>query len=145
MICFGEDEKLVIAVLAVRGRSPDTFDNAEEEGNLPVSSRLRIRAFKSSNSSHTVEGAVVDRVDSVPSWRTRSVSNLGRSTASEKEPWREVREPERVEGRYVRVSEFGSRVSAGTLCESGDASRLEAPSRLRPRPEIDRGVAALSG
>lgn len=36
-------------------------------GSFPVNSNLWIRDFKSSNSSHTVDGAVVETVDSVPS------------------------------------------------------------------------------
>lgn len=72
-------------VAAVRGLSCAAPDMAawDEGGNLPVSSSLRIRDFKSSNSSQTVEGAVVDSVDSVPSTRALSISPRARSVASE--------------------------------------------------------------
>ena len=62
---FGDEDMVVAAVVAVRGRSAVDIAAAEETGNLPVNSNLRIRDFKSSNSSQTVEGAVVDIVDSV--------------------------------------------------------------------------------
>jgi len=53
---------------AVVGRCPDPFVCAvvEEVGSLPVSSRLLSRVFRVSSSSQTVEGAVVEAVDSVP-------------------------------------------------------------------------------
>ncbi len=70
-LCFGDDDTVVTVVVAVRGLSPKTPAIAapEDWGILPVSSSLRILDFMSSSSSHTVEGAVVDTVDSVPSAR----------------------------------------------------------------------------
>lgn len=65
---FGDDDILVMVVVAVCGRSFRTPDMAalEDLGSIPVSSSLRSRDFKLSNSSQTVDGAVVDTVDSVP-------------------------------------------------------------------------------
>ncbi len=67
--CFGEDDIVVTVVVAVRGRSRVALDTAaaDELGSCPVSSSLRILDLRSSNSSQTVEGAVVESVDSVPS------------------------------------------------------------------------------
>lgn len=58
-----------MVVVAVGGLSPDACDTAAPDvaGSFPVSSSFRIRDFRSSNSSQTVDGAVVDVVDSVPS------------------------------------------------------------------------------
>ena len=66
---FGDRELVVIVVVAVGGRSRTVLDIAafDEAGNIPVISSLRILDFMSSSSSQTVEGAVVDTVDSVPS------------------------------------------------------------------------------
>ena len=66
---LGEVEMVVIVVVAVGGRSPLIVDIAalDDFGNSPVSSSLRSLDFKSSSSSQTVDGAVVDTVDSVPS------------------------------------------------------------------------------
>lgn len=66
---FGDRELVVIVVVAVGGRSRKVLDIAplDEAGNTPVISSLRILDFMSSSSSQTVEGAVVDTVDSVPS------------------------------------------------------------------------------
>ena len=81
-LCFGEDDTVVTVVVAVGGLSPKALAIAapEDWGNLPVTSSLRILDFMSSSSSHTVEGAVVDTVDSVPSARgvcgTRSCSAI---------------------------------------------------------------------
>lgn len=99
---LGLDDISVKVVLAVAGRSPYTVDMAalEEEGRLPVSSILRMRDFKSSSSSQTVEGAVVDTVDSVPSPTPAStrddpgLSFRGEELYSEKE---ELIEPLRSE------------------------------------------------
>ena len=68
---LGDEEAVVMAVLAVGGRSPTAPEIAapEDAGILPVSSSLRIRLLRSSSSSHTVDGAVVDTVLSVPSLR----------------------------------------------------------------------------
>ena len=56
-------------VVAVLGLSPVAFEIAapDDVGIFPVSSIFFILDFKSSNSSHSVVGAVVDNVDSVPS------------------------------------------------------------------------------
>ena len=58
-----------MVVPAVGGRSPNALEIAafEEGGNFPVSSSCRILAFISSSSSQTVDAAVVETVDSVPS------------------------------------------------------------------------------
>ena len=68
-ILFGEPERVVALVVAVGGLSSDTLDMAapDVEGVLPVNSKRRIRDFKSSSSSQTVDGAAVEAVDSVPS------------------------------------------------------------------------------
>lgn len=60
-----EDIVVVAAVVAVFGRSDVDIAAAEDGGSFPVSSNFRIRDFKSSSSSQTVEGAVVEMVDSV--------------------------------------------------------------------------------
>ena len=67
--CFGDKELVVTVVVAVGGRSRRVLDIAalDEAGNFPVISSLRILDFMSSSSSQTVEGAVVDTVDSVSS------------------------------------------------------------------------------
>lgn len=66
---LGDVDMVVIVVVAVGGLSPVAWETAAPDvaGSFPVSSSFRILDFKSSNSSHTVEGAVVDVVDSVPS------------------------------------------------------------------------------
>jgi hypothetical protein len=66
---FGDVDIVVIVVVAVGGLSPDACETAAPEvaGSFPVSSSFRIRDFKSSSSSQTVDGAVVEAVDSVPS------------------------------------------------------------------------------
>lgn len=66
---FGEEEMVVIVVVAVGGRSLKTFEMAASEvgGSFPVSSSFRILCLRSSTSSHIVEGAVVETVDAVPS------------------------------------------------------------------------------
>lgn len=69
-LCFGDEDTVVTVVVAVRGRSPAIEDMAaaDEEGSFPVNSSFRIRDFRSSSSSQMVDGAVVDMVDSVPSF-----------------------------------------------------------------------------
>jgi hypothetical protein len=64
-LCFGEDDVVVAAVVAVFGRSDVVMAAADDGGSFPVNSSFRIRDFRSSNSSHTVDGAVVEMVDSV--------------------------------------------------------------------------------
>jgi hypothetical protein len=93
--CFGDEDNVVAVVAAVRGRSPETLDMAaaDDDGNLPVNSSFLIRDLRSSNSSHTVDGAVVDNVDSVvPSCLAFSPSRRARSAASDMEDCRTVRE-----------------------------------------------------
>jgi hypothetical protein len=60
---------VVAVVVAVGGRSADARETAAPEvgGSFPVNSSFRIRDLRSSSSSQTVDGAVVDAVDSVPS------------------------------------------------------------------------------
>lgn len=67
--CLGDEDMVVMVVVAVGGLSPNTLDMAasDETGNLPVSSSFRIRCLRSSTSSQIVDGAVVETVDSVPS------------------------------------------------------------------------------
>lgn len=74
---FGDDEVVVMVVVDVGGRSFRTFDIAalDDFGKTPVSSSLRNRDFRSSNSSQTVDGAVVETVDAVPA--TWEVSRPG--------------------------------------------------------------------
>jgi hypothetical protein len=66
---FGDEDIVVTVVVAVGGLSSDSLETAaaEVDGNFPVSSNRWIRDFRSSSSSQTVDGAVVDAVDSVPS------------------------------------------------------------------------------
>ena len=66
---FGDADIVVALVVAVGGRSSDARDMAAPEvgGIFPVSSNRWIRDLRSSNSSHTVDGAAVDAEDSVPS------------------------------------------------------------------------------
>lgn len=65
LVCLGEADMVVAAVVAVLGLSADDIAAAEDCGSFPVSSSLRILDFKSSNSSQTVEGAAVETDDSV--------------------------------------------------------------------------------
>lgn len=90
---------VVTVVVAVRGLSVDMCDMAaaEDVGSFPVSSSFRILDLRSSSSSHTVEGAVVDKVDSVPSTRDFSVSCAARSAASENDCFRLLRLAERFD------------------------------------------------
>ena len=80
---------MVSVVVAVGGRSFDALETAAPDvvGNFPVSSNLCIRDLRSSSSSHTVDGAVVETLDSVPSV-VRCVSgvsllSIGRCTSGE--------------------------------------------------------------
>ena len=68
---------VVAVVVAVGGLSLEARDMAAPDvaGNFPVNSNLCILDLSSSNSSHKVDGAVVDTVDSVPS-AARGVSTL---------------------------------------------------------------------
>ena len=63
LLCLGELDMVVAAVVAVLGRSAVDIAAAEEGGNFPVSSNLRMRDLRSSSSSQTVEGALVEIVD----------------------------------------------------------------------------------
>lgn len=119
--CFGDDDNVVTVVVAVRGLSPEPLDMAvcEDGGSLPVSSSFLMRDFKSSSSSQTVEGAAVERVDSVPSSRARSKSGRGRSPTSEEETCLLLpRIVDRVEFRYGRASR---KVECLSTSVSGDA------------------------
>lgn len=104
--CCGDDDNVVTVVVAVRGRSPDALDMAaaDEAGSFPVSSSFRIRDLRSSSSSQTLDGAVVDNVDSVPSCLALSDSSRERSPTSDLAVCRLVRTAERLDCRYVRVS-----------------------------------------
>jgi hypothetical protein len=97
--CLGEEEVAVIAEVAVRGLSLGLLyiAAADDGGSFPVSSNFLIRSLRSSSSSQTVEGAAVDKVDSVPSARDLSVSILARSFPSEAEGCRLPRIVERPE------------------------------------------------
>jgi hypothetical protein len=68
---FGDADMVVAFVTAVAGLSSETRDMAcaDVAGGLPVNSKRWIRDFRSSSSSHIMEGAaVVEAVDdSVPS------------------------------------------------------------------------------
>lgn len=66
---FGDEDIVVTVVVAVGGRSSESRDTAapDVDGSFPVSSRRWIRDLRSSSSSHTVDGAVLEVVDSVPS------------------------------------------------------------------------------
>ena len=65
-LCLGEDDMAVVAaVVAVFGLSEVVIAAADDDGSLPVNSSFLILDFRSSSSSHTVEGAVVEMVDSV--------------------------------------------------------------------------------
>jgi hypothetical protein len=66
---FGDDDMVVTVVVAVGGRSLEARDIAAPDvaGSFPVSSSRCMRDLRSSSSSQTVDGAVVDTVDSVPS------------------------------------------------------------------------------
>ena len=68
---LGEGDIVVIVVVAVAGRSPSILDMAalDVEGIFPLSSSFLILAFRSSSCSSITDGALVDRVDSVPSAR----------------------------------------------------------------------------
>ena len=56
-------------VVAVRGRSPEPFETAwpDVAGSFPVNSNFFIRDLSSSSSSQTVDGAVFEFTESVPS------------------------------------------------------------------------------
>jgi hypothetical protein len=75
--CLGDVDMVVTVVVAVPGRAVACDMAAPDDvGSLPVISNLRIRDFRSSSSSHTVDGAVVEVVDSL------SVLRLGSSGES---------------------------------------------------------------
>lgn len=79
---FGEVDIVVTVVVAVGGRSCEARDIAAPDvgGSLPVNSSLCILDLRSSSSSHTVDGAVVDTDDSVPSV-ARGVSGISSISA----------------------------------------------------------------
>ena len=95
LLFLGEIERVVAAVVAVRGLSLVVIAAAEDGGSLPVSSSLLILDLRSSSSDHTVEGAVVEIVDSVATWsapRDRSTYRLSETI---------LLLPDRVGGRGV--------------------------------------------
>lgn len=138
--CLGELDNAVTVVAAVRGLSWAAPEMAawEEGGSFPVSSSLRIRDFKSSSSSQTVEGAVVDSVDSVPSARALSVSPRARSVTSEVDGWRLLRMVDRADWRCSRESCKEDRRSSLVEGDRGELSGLGRLSRLRGAPIVDR-------
>jgi hypothetical protein len=79
---FGDVDIVVTVVVAVGGRSFEAREIAAPDvaGSFPVNSSLCILDLRSSNSSQTVDGAVVDTVDSVPS-AARSVSGVSCTSA----------------------------------------------------------------
>lgn len=103
-----------------------------------MSSSLRMRDFKSSSSSQTVEGAVVDSVDSVPSARARSVSPRARSVTSEVDGWRLLRIVDSADWRCKRESYRDERRSSLFEGDRGELSGLVRLSRLRGAPIADR-------
>lgn len=140
--CFGEEDKVVMAVFAVRGLSlVGVYIAAEDDGgSFPVSSSFLIRSLRSSSSSQTVDGAVVDSVDSVPSGRDRSVSARGRPVTSEAEGCRLLRIVESPEWRLMRGSFIEDRRSCSSAAEGvrGEVSGLVRLKRLLGTPTADR-------
>lgn len=140
--CFGEEDKVVMAVFAVRGLSlVGVYIAAEDDGgSFPVSSSFLIRSLRSSSSSQTVDGAVVDSVDSVPSARDRSVSARGRPVTSEAEGCRLLRIVESPEWRLMRGSFIEDRRSCSSAAEGvrGEVSGLVRLKRLLGTPTADR-------
>ena len=136
---LGEEEMVVMAVFAVRGRSLEgLYIAAEEEGgSFPVNSSFLMRSLRSSSSSQTVDGAVVDNVDSVPSARDRSVSARTRSVASDVDGWRLPRIVDNPEWR-CRGSCMEERRSSATEGVRGEVSGLVRLKRLRGTPTVDR-------
>lgn len=135
--CFGDEDNVVAVVAAVRGRSPETLDMAaaDDEGILPVNSSFLIRDLRSSSSSHTVDGAVVDKVDSVvPSCRALSPSDV--------DSCRTVRDDKFDAIEYLKrasaMEDFRS--GCGSCGKSGDRSWL---NRLRGTPTTDLEAALL--
>ena len=63
-LVLGDEDIVVADVAAVRGLS---ILPLLDGGIFPVPSSFRILNLRSSSSSHTVDGAVVETVDSVPS------------------------------------------------------------------------------
>lgn len=86
-LCLGDEDMVVAAVVAVLGRSDDVIAAADDGGSFPVNSSFRILDFKSSSSSQTVDGAVVEIVDSVVLWST----GCGRSKNADSETKRLLR------------------------------------------------------
>ena len=142
--CFGEEDKVVMAVFAVRGLSfVGVYIAAEDdEGSLPVSSSFLMRSLRSSSSSQTVDGAVMDNVDSLPSARDRSVSARGRPITSEFEVCRLLRIVESPEWRLLRGSfrEDRRSCSSAAVGVRGEVSGLVRLKRLRGTPTADRAL-----
>lgn len=139
---LGEEDRVVMAVFAVRGLSlVGVYIAAEDEGgSFPVTSSFLIRSLRSSNSSQTVDGAVVDNVDSVPSGRDRSVSARGRPVTSEPDGCRLLLIVESPEWRLMRGSLREARRSFSSAAEGarGEVSGLVRLKRLRGTPTTDR-------
>jgi hypothetical protein len=129
-----------MAEVAVRGLSWALLyiAAAEDGGSFPVSSSFLIRSLRSSSSSQTVEGAAVDKVDSVPSARDLSASVRARSFTSEAEGCRLPRIVESPEWRLKRGSCKEDRRSSATDGVRGDVSGLVRLKRLRGAPIVDR-------
>lgn len=80
-VYLDDDDAVVAVVAAVRGRSATLNAVAPDElGSTPVCSSCLILDFMSSNSSQTVEGAVVEIADSALSARA---DGIGRSWSNE--------------------------------------------------------------
>lgn len=77
---LGDVDIVVAVVVAVGGRSPVARETAAPDvgGALPVNSNFRILDFRSSSSSQTVDGAVVDVVPS----SVLSAANAGSGASS---------------------------------------------------------------
>ena len=130
---LGGEEKVVIVVAAVRGLSADDIAAWEDGGSLPVNSRLRIRDLRSSSSSQTVDGALVESVDSLPSCRTFSGGFSAASTLG----WRLLRIVDKAEDPKTRGSCSDDRLSMLVEGDLGEASRLVRLNLLRGRPMVD--------
>ena len=148
---LGEADIVVAFVVAVGGLSSEALDMAapEVEGAFPVSSNRRIRDFKSSNASHTVDGAGPPEADdSVPStpwfsmlWRG---SFLWASTVfgtSGEELYMRLCPRERFWFRYVLPVEGGALVSAtDCLRRYVDETSMAGSWKLGSWKFICRGV-----
>lgn len=119
---LGEPDIVVTVVVAVGGLSVDARDIAAPDvaGNFPVNSSLCILDFNSSNSSHMVDGAVVETVEFVPSFaRGVSTSSCGCNSLK-----RETRGDELyIRGVVWERCDCRYDVLRGTLCSGMDGLR----------------------